>query len=377
MGTREDMMNDLVGTEPADTTTEVENPIVEPVEPVEPAESGEQTTENKDEPVTDPRAGTKAILDSLTNPDPNAAPRGADGKFQPKEEQKPAGDPAVTAAQPEVKPGTPKTPEQEAEDLIKEMGVKSERGQERIKQVFAKAKESESKATQLEADINEFRQMVVSTGMTPQEFGETLEFGRLLKTGDDKSLRTALEMVEQQREMICKQLGIEAPGVDPLSDFPDLKKSVDNMAMTRESALELAKYKRQEQSRQQAQQLQQSSQQSRQAFEQQISQAGKAAEVYFETRKAEADYPAKMQRIHDYFKDPAKVQEFVSTYEPKQWFAQFKFMYDNVSVPAAPRRQQPQQQLARSSQMMSGRPQANANASTAEKLMGHLDSMGI
>jgi hypothetical protein len=177
---------------------EVPNPAPkppEPVERVEPTEPSEPTDKAK-EPPADPRAVTKALLDSLSEPDPNAGQRGPDGKFLPKEGAKPADDPK-TAVKPEAKTDTPKTPEQEADDMIKEMGVKSERGQERIKQVFAKAKEAETKATQLEADITEFREMVVSTGMTPQEFGESLEFGRLLKSGDEKSLRTALEMVDQ------------------------------------------------------------------------------------------------------------------------------------------------------------------------------------
>jgi hypothetical protein len=385
---REDMMNELTGEESADTTTNTGTTELPPAGVGDPgtgtdtgdttAAPGSETQKDNAEPKPDPRAGTKALLDSLSEPDPNAAARGPDGKFLPKAGEQPIDtskpDPK-SEVKPEAKPGTPKTAEQEAEDLIKEMGVKSERGQERIKQVFAKAKEAESKATQLEADITEFREMVVSTGMTAEEFGQTLEFGRLLKTGDEKSLRTALEMVDQQRELICKQLGIEAPGVDPLADFPELKKSVDQMEMSRAGALELAKYKRQEQSRQQVQQSQQQSQQEMQQFQQQLDAAQQAAAAYFVTRKDEADYPAKLQRIQQYFKDPAKVNEFISTFEPKQWFGQIKFMYDNMSVPAAPRVQQ--NQLARSSQMMQGTRQANTQASTTDRLMGHLDNMGI
>jgi hypothetical protein len=40
-----------------------------------------------------------------------------------------------------------------------------------------------------------------------------------------------------------------------------------------------------------------------------------------------------MKQIHAKFKDPAYVQEFASTYEPKQWFGVFKLMYDSIVVP--------------------------------------------
>lgn len=367
---REDLLNELTGSEPAEPT-EVENPA--PTDPVDPPEP--EPADKPVEPAVDPHATSKAFLDTISEPDPNAAPRGADGKLQPKEGDKPAVDPKPDAAKPDVKPDAAKTPEQEAEALIQEMGVKSERGQERIKQVFAKAKEAEGKATQLEADITEFREMVTSTGMTPTEFAETLEFGRLLKSGDETSLKTALEMVNQQRELICKQLGIEAPGVDPLADFPELKKSVDNMEVSRAHALELARYKRQDQTRQQVQQTQHTSQQQMQEYQQTLKQAGDTAEAYFKTREKEVDFPVRIAQIQTKFKDPAFVNEFVTTYEPKQWVGILKMMYDSVVVPAAPRTTQ--NQPARSSQMMSGKPAANANASLTERLTTHIDSLGI
>jgi hypothetical protein len=66
-------------------------------------------------------------------------------------------------------------------------------------------------------------------------------------------------------------------------------------------------------------------------------QASDTATQYFDTRKHEADYELKMKQIHAKFKDPAYVQEFVSTYEPKQWFGVFKLMYDSIVVPHQPR----------------------------------------
>lgn len=351
---REEALNQLTGNESAED------------EVIEQSTETEQAAETTDAEVVAPTAGegAAALLDSISEPDPNAVV------------EKP--DPALAEEQAAAKPtdaeaAKPKTLEEEEAEALE--GVKSERGRERIQATFAKLKETESVKQQLEQDITEFKEMVQSTKMQPQEFAQMLEFGRLLNSGDEAQARIALQMLDEQREAICKHLGIEAPGVDPLSDFPDLKLAVDNMEMTKEHALKLAKFERQERATKQVQQAQQLQQQDMQQFERSIGEAAKTADAYFTTRKHEADYEPKMKRIQEYFKDPAKIQEFVQTYEPKQWFAQFRFMYDNMSVAPAPANNIPQPIRARNA--MSGAPVTNTNASPEERIMGHLESLGL
>jgi hypothetical protein len=297
-------------------------------------------------------AGSKmaAFLDELTD-DPNAAKPAA----KPESEK-----PAEPAA---AKPAEPKAPEQEEAELLE--GVKSERGKERIKQVFAEKK-------QLEQDITEFRELVKSTGMSPQEFAQTLEFGRLMNSGDEKNLRVALEMVENQRTMLYAKLGVEAPGVDLLKGHDDLKQAVDNMEITRERAVELAKYRKQQAEVTQRQQVQQQSAQEQQAFQQQVQQAAHSMEAYLQTRANEVDHPARMKVITEHFKNPANLQAFVSTYRPEQWAATVKMMYDNIQVP----RQASAPQPIRSRPATLGTPAANS-AAPIDRVAQRLESMGL
>lgn len=299
-----------------------------------------------------PKPGSRmaAMLDELTD-DPNAAP---------KTEEKPA----EKVAEADKAPEAPKTPEAEESELLE--GVKSERGKERIKQVFAEKK-------QLEQDITEFRELVKSTGMTPQEFAQTLEFGRLINSGDEKNLRVALEMIEGQRSMLYAKLGVEAPGVDLLTGHDDLKAAVDNMEITRERAVELVKYRKAEGEKQQRLQAAQQETESRQQYEQTVQQAAGSMEQYLETRKNEVDHPARMKVITEHFKNPANLQAFVQTYRPDQWAATVKMMYDNIQVP---RNQAPGPQPIRSRPATLGTPAASA-ATPIDRIAQRMESMGL
>lgn len=315
------------------------------------------TSTGTDDETAKPGSRMAAMLDELTD-DPNQA---KPTESKPAQE-KPADDPASNA-----KPaGTdePKTPEAEESELLE--GVKSERGRERIKQVFAERK-------QLESDIGEFRDLVKSTGMSPQEFAQTLEFGRLINSGDEKNLRVALEMIEGQRSMLYQKLGVEAPGVDLLAGHDDLKAAVDNMEITRDKAVELSKYRKQQQEVAQRQQVQQQSQQEQQQYQQQVQQAAGAMEAYLDTRKNEVDHTARMKVISDHFRNPDNLQKFVGTYRPEQWATTIQMMYDNIQVPKPAA---PGPQPIRSRPAMLGTPASNA-ATPIDRIAQRMESMGI
>lgn len=321
-----------------------------PTAPTDPAPADEPPA--SETPADDGKPASKmaAMLDDLTD-DPNT-PKPAEAK---PDQDKPAD---------QAKPAEPKTPEQEEAELLD--GVKSGRGKERIRKVF-----EEKKA--LEKDLTDFRQLVQSTGMTPQDFAQTLEFGRLANSGDEKDLRLALEMIEGQRAMLYQKLGVEAPGVDLLAGQDDLKAAVDNMEITRERAVELAKYRKQQAEAQQRQQVQQQTAQQQQAFQQQVQQAAGAMEAYLATRANEVDHQARMKIITEHFKNPNNLQAFVTTYRPEQWAATVKMMYDNIQVPRAP---QPSAQPIRSRPATLGTPAANA-ASPIDRVAQRLESMGL
>jgi hypothetical protein len=308
----------------------------------EPVEQGEQ-----DAPINK----LESMLDSLTD-DPN------------KPAEKPAEEKPADHIPDATKKVEPKTPEAEEAELLE--GVKSDRGKERIKQVF-----QEKKA--LEQDLTQFRELVTSTGMSPQDFAQTLEFGRLVNSGDEKNLRVALEMIEGQRAMLYQKLGVEAPGVDLLQGHDDLKDAVDSMEITRERAVELAKYRKQQAEVTQRQQAEQQSVQQHQAYEKQVQEAAGAMDAYLQTRANEVDHPARMKVITEHFKNPANLQTFIQTYEPNQWANTIRLMYDNIQLS---KNATPSPQPIRSRPANLGTPAPTAST-PIDRIAQRLEGMGI
>lgn len=351
--------NDLGGgtdTQTVDDATQ-DNNTDEPSATEEAAQALTQDDTNVELPTDKPQSSKMlALLDEISGDKPAAAA----GDDKPKDEPKP---------EDEEKPAVPadegKTVEQEEAELLD--GVKSERGKDRIRQVFAEKK-------QLEQDMTEFKQLVQGTGMTPQDFAQTLEFGRLVNSGDEKDVRVALEMLESQRAMLYQRLGVEAPGVDLLKDHDDLKQAVDNMEITRDKAVELAKFRKSEAAKAQQQQEVQASTQRQQEFQQTVQSAAGAMESYLKTRANEVDHPARMKVITAHFQNPANLQTFIQTYQPHQWAATIKMMYDGIVVPQAPAGHQPQPMRSRPTQL--GTPAAQG-ATPIDRLAQRLDNMGI
>lgn len=342
-------MPDTPALEAPDTPATPDSGTPDSGTPDIPHTEGADSPDAPDTKGEDPRAKSRALLDSISEPDPNAPPK--------KEGEEEEEEPAAARAKPEDK-----TPDQEEAELLE--GVKSERGKERIKSMLAGKR-------QLQADLNEFREMVVSTGMSPNQFAQTLEFGRLMNSATEADKRTALAMLDATRAELVKELGIEAPGVDPLADFKDLHEAVENMEMTRERAIELAKYRRRDALMQQNAQTRQAHEQESQAYQQQIAQAASVAEQYFKTREKEPDYPMKMRQIHAWFANEDNKREFIQTYEPRQWFGVFKMMYDNIRV-VQPTGARPIS--SKPAHMGAARTDGMDNQS---RLMARLDNMGI
>jgi hypothetical protein len=360
---REELLDNLSGNVSDDISATAEPGADQPG-----SEAAIQQDDSQPQPGEDTSAAPSeadALLDALTEPVPS------------KEEQADSGAVKVPA-KPDDKTAASneKTPEElDAEDAELVKGLKP-RAQERFRQLTEKVKESEERARTFEADISEFREMVKSTGMQPQEFAQTLEFGRLMNSGSEEDLKVALQMVEQQRELICKQLGIEAPGVNALSDFPDLAADVDNLAMTKERALEVAKYRRQQAVQQAAQRSQQQEREAEQKWQEDIKTVTDAATSYFATREKEADFPAKLAIIKSKFEDPAFMSNFVATYQPQQWFGAMKMMYDTIQVPPA-RNNAPTNQPIRSRPANTGTPKSGPGQDEFSRGMQLLDNLGV
>lgn len=328
---------------------QVTESAAEPVQELENAvETRSQGEPEKEYNTFEDSPEVKSILDSLTAVDPD------------KEEKEKLTEEAVKG---------PKTPEQEDNEVMESL---SERGRERFRSILHDRQQLKEEVTSVKQQIESVQQLVQDSGATPEEFAYLLEAVRLMKSPSEADRRYALERVESIRADMAMQLGIAAPGIDPLADFPDLRQAVEKFDITEEHALELAKLQRADQARQKQEAAQRSQLQQTQEYQQQVAQVAKAADAYFATRTGEADYPAKMKQIQAYFSDPARKQHFVQTFEPRQWFSQLQFMYDNIAV------SQPQSQK----QPIRSRPSNSGNPSTmgmddSQRIMSLIDEMGL
>jgi hypothetical protein len=75
-------------------------------------------------------------------------------------------------------------------------------------------------------------------GVRREQFDLAMDVVGMMNRGD---LNGALQAIEEQRRMIALAMGKPLPGVDALSEFPDLRQKVDNLQLAEEDALELAR----------------------------------------------------------------------------------------------------------------------------------------
>jgi len=107
----------------------------------------------------------------------------------------------------------------------------------------AKVKELEPRVQELQTRLEQQEQVfgfMEQHGVTGEQFGQAVMVLSAMNSGDPMKLRVAYDTLSQQMAAIGQQLGIEAPGFDPLSAHPDLLEEVRNADISRERALEIA-----------------------------------------------------------------------------------------------------------------------------------------
>lgn len=286
------------------------------------------------------------------------------GEEAPKPEATPAPTPAPAPAA--KKPDAPATPDM---DLTPPDGI-TDRSRERWNQLAERAKlvpQLEAQHREATQQLESVRSLVADSGLDANEFTDMLEMARLFKAGDPK----ALQQLDGLRQELASRLGVEVPGVDPLEAHPDLKADVEAMNLTKERALELARLRSQGQQHQQVTQQQQE----RQTLERSIQQASAAAEAELSKRAGTPGHEQKMAYIAQYLQQPGKMQEFVATYQPKQWASVLGALYDAYVPPAAPAPAVPQP--LRPGNTRAGAPVRSGPVTSETAVAGAFDRLGL
>ena len=246
--------------------------------------------------------------------------RGADGRFIAKETDAAGTD--ATKAPDQAKPAIVDAAAKAEDDLSMPEGL-SQKAQERFTTLVNRVKEREAQVSETQETLGQFREMIQSTGTSPQEFSQAIDYMRMVKHGDFEG---ALRIMDEQRQMLSIAMGRPLPGADPLAQFPDLRARVDGYQMDEQTALEIARSRvqqghiqseqqRHEQSEQQAQQAQQS----RQQAIMQIDQLGQ------QWSKTDPDFTAKEDIILK------QLPEIAKNFPPAMWPQQVRILYNTLS----------------------------------------------
>lgn len=311
-----------------------------------------------DEGLADDNAPSKvaSLLDSLTEGGDDPA------------------DAAAEAQQAAAKPAGERQAPAEDDDAEFLASLKSERSRTRFQELSRRATEAEGRYQQMEQEVNALRESITSAGMDGQQFAQTIQFAKLANSQNPTDLRVARDMLQQQMQAISLRLGEEIPAIDPLAQFPDLKQAVDSFELSKEKAHELAKLRHQQAQQHAAMQAQQQSSQQQAAYQQTVQQASQRMDAYLQSRANEIDHKSKMEALHKHFSDPAKMQDFVASFEPQQWEQALRLMYDSIAV--APQPPARTQQPLRARAGVLGQPNVSA-ASPLDRLSQHMDSLNL
>ena len=232
-----------------------------------------------------------------------------------------------------MRPDAP-TPEQIEAELMAE--VKSERGQNRIRELLSGHRQLRQEYDSMRDETARISETLAQTGLPPEGLARVFDVCRLMASDDENDLKVALKTLDETRADICKRLGIAQPGVDVLGDFPDLKQAVEEMEITQDKAMELAKLRRLQVTRQQEVQQQQAAFRQQQEYAERVQGFSRAATALFgQLAASDPAYRVKEAKIAEALRNPAFVQNMIAKFQPEQWLDQLRFMYDAIPATVA------------------------------------------
>lgn len=162
-------------------------------------------------------------------------------------------DPAPAAPEPDARPEAVKDADAEIEEL-----KLSERGAARFREMSGEIRELKTalesagikdvaslpQAIERAKAADDMIAMVMDTGATAEQYGETLDYLKLVnaaKRGDVDSANRAFAVIEREYHGLAKALGKRVDGVDPLADHADLRAKIGSGALDEDDALEIAR----------------------------------------------------------------------------------------------------------------------------------------
>lgn len=331
----------------------------------EPAQVEPQTTEpaqQDDAPAEKVDPVEQAMKDlGIETEDRNAEAKPAGDELQAQAEQQ--------AQTPEAKPAEADDKQKSDDDLEAEMvrGIRSERGRDRVRKMLAERKEARNQ-------LQSVQRYIADAGLDAEGFANLMSIAKLVSSNDPAERKAGLNALDTVRTELYKQAGIEAPGVDLLTDHADLKQKVDDMELTREDALAILRGRQVE-----ARQVEDARMRAEiSAKQQELQSFGTKAMQAFSERASDSNFSAKVDAIQKYFAAPGRIEQFVKTHQPAQWESALIWMYDNIQAApaAAPARQSATPITTQRARSTGARVPSNLKAN-AEGISALIDAMGL
>lgn len=190
--------------------------------------------------VEEARAAEAAESAPAAQPDPAADAEVVKEGGEPPADPASQSDPQQPAAvdPPKDEPGQQPPSAKTVDEEIKDLGITNERTQQRFRELSQRAADADQLREQA-ARADEWEKAVTSTGANPQQFGNALNYLAAINSGNPDAMAQAYEAMEKELQWLAQKIGREAPGFDPLSEYPDLAEKVATGDLTREVAAEL------------------------------------------------------------------------------------------------------------------------------------------
>lgn len=202
----------------------------------------------------------------------------------------------------------------------------SPRSEGRFKKLVDRTKQAESEATEYKTRWTALESVFQENGIQEEQFNSAVSYMGAVNRGD---IAGARQILQQELKALALLSGEEIQAGDPLDDFPDLKKGVEDMELPRAAALELARGRLQNGYQQQQQTQHNQAHQQQQAWENEKSGAIKAIDEFVKDRTAnDLDWIKKGPILQ------AHAVEWCQGLPPKQWPEQIKRMYAAIGLGA-------------------------------------------
>lgn len=249
---------------------------------------------------------------------------------EPAKAAKPAVDPKAPAAT-AVAPVVPEKPKDHVNDPIP--NALKPATKERMAALITTAKNLTTERDTLKrsaAERDEIVGMITETRATPEQYGQVLDYLRLVNSANPADSEKALQMMQAELDGLARRLGRSVPGVDFLGEHADLRHAVDTGQISEQHANELAAARAHQVSQQTAGAAYSQQEQAQRAHQAEVTRGKQALNALEAQLKAtDPQYEAKSKMLVPLLRPVFK------SLPPSQWGAAFAEAYRSFVAPVA------------------------------------------